>query len=276
MKNAKIFFTLKFIFPMLFVLAVNGAFSLETKVATFTVLSNADNVADNLREVPGVATHFTVVAATPVMSGVPLPVIVTAYDSSGNVVTDYNGTIHFTSSDGAANLPGDYTFFPGDFGSRQFSPRLNTLGNQTITVTDTANATITGTSNTITVQPSSSNLIVTRTDDRNQACSIGDCSLREAVNAANALPSDDTINFDPVVFATPQSIELTVYGTPIRVFNNGKLTINGAGKVTLTGETFGVRAIEVDVAADLTINELTIDRIRGDSSAGGILNLEER
>ena len=36
---------------------------------------------------------------------------------------------------------------------------------------------------------------VTRTDDRNNSsCVVGDCSLREAVNAANALPGADKIN----------------------------------------------------------------------------------
>ncbi len=37
-------------------------------------------------------------------------------------------------------------------------------------------------------------LTVTRNDDRNNAaCVSGDCSLREAVNAANASASDDAI-----------------------------------------------------------------------------------
>ncbi len=38
-------------------------------------------------------------------------------------------------------------------------------------------------------------LTVTRTEDRNATCVTGDCSLREAVNAANAAVTNDTINF---------------------------------------------------------------------------------
>jgi hypothetical protein len=38
---------------------------------------------------------------------------------------------------------------------------------------------------------------VTRSDDRNASCIPGDCSLREAVEAANSSATDDTINFAP-------------------------------------------------------------------------------
>lgn len=36
---------------------------------------------------------------------------------------------------------------------------------------------------------------VTGSDDRNAACAPGNCSLREAVDAANAAPGDDIIEF---------------------------------------------------------------------------------
>ena len=35
---------------------------------------------------------------------------VTAVDAYGNVATGYTGTVHFTSSDGQAVLPANYTF----------------------------------------------------------------------------------------------------------------------------------------------------------------------
>jgi len=37
---------------------------------------------------------------------------VTASDAYGNLATKYTGTVHFTSSDGSATLPADYTFRP--------------------------------------------------------------------------------------------------------------------------------------------------------------------
>lgn len=99
------------------------------------------------------ATHFVVVATSPQTAGTPFSVIVTAADVSGNTVTGYTGTAHFTSSDVAASLPADYTFVGGDGGVHTFTngATLRTTGGQTITVTDTITPSLTGTSGTITV-----------------------------------------------------------------------------------------------------------------------------
>ncbi|MCA1637998.1 MAG: FG-GAP-like repeat-containing protein [Acidobacteria bacterium] len=71
-------------------------------------------------------------------------------------------------------------------------------------------------------------LIVTRSDDRNNTtCVTGDCSLREAVNAANASATDDTINFASGL----TTITLT---NEIVINNAGTLTINGLGANVLT------------------------------------------
>jgi hypothetical protein len=82
-------------------------------------------------------------------------VTVTAYDASGNVLTNYVGSVYFTSSDPQAILPftisSPYTFTSADQGVHDFSGLgfiLKTVGNQNITVTDessgiSANLTIT-------------------------------------------------------------------------------------------------------------------------------------
>jgi hypothetical protein len=78
----------------------------------------------------------------------------TAYDASYNVATGYTGTVHFTSTDGAATLPVNYTFTGADAGTHTFANgfTLRTVGSQIVTVTDTLNATITG-SKGVTVGP---------------------------------------------------------------------------------------------------------------------------
>lgn len=78
----------------------------------------------------------------------------TAYGSDFNVATGYTGTVHFTSTDGSATLPLDYTFTPGDNGTHTFPSGfiLRTAGSQVVTVTDNANPTITGTDG-VTVGP---------------------------------------------------------------------------------------------------------------------------
>jgi Abnormal spindle-like microcephaly-assoc'd, ASPM-SPD-2-Hydin len=76
--------------------------------------------------------------------GTPFSLTVTAQNpTSGGTMTSYIGTVHFTSSDGAAVLPSDYTFTNGDQGTHTFSITLNTNGSQTVTGTDTVNSAVT-------------------------------------------------------------------------------------------------------------------------------------
>ena len=86
----------------------------------------------------------------PWLAGASHSVTITARDAYGNVATAYLGTVHVTSSDGAATLPADYTFVVGDAGVHKLTVKLKTVGSQWVRATDTHTATITG-SVTITV-----------------------------------------------------------------------------------------------------------------------------
>jgi uncharacterized protein (TIGR03437 family) len=92
------------------------------------------------------------ITATPVTvtAGTQFMFTATAEDSFGNVVQNYTGTLHFTSSDPNAVNPPDSTLTNG---TGTFTATLETAGSQTLTATDTANAMITGTSNGIVVTP---------------------------------------------------------------------------------------------------------------------------
>src|SRR5262249_41398496 len=63
-----------------------------------------------------VATHFRVSAPASAAAGTPVSVTVTARDTYNRAVPGYTGTVHFTSSDPLAVLPGDYTFTAADKG----------------------------------------------------------------------------------------------------------------------------------------------------------------
>ncbi|MFL6244606.1 MAG: hypothetical protein ACJ74H_01175 [Thermoanaerobaculia bacterium] len=78
----------------------------------------------------------------------------TAYNANYTVATGYTGTVHFTSTDGAATLPTNYTFTGGDAGVHTFPAgfTLRTAGSQVVTVTDIAVTTNT-TSAGVTVGP---------------------------------------------------------------------------------------------------------------------------
>jgi hypothetical protein len=62
------------------------------------------------------------------------------------------GTVKFTSSDSSASLPVNYTFKTSDHGVHTFSAAFNTVGAQSLTATDTATSSITGTQTGIVVQ----------------------------------------------------------------------------------------------------------------------------
>ena len=85
------------------------------------------------------------------VAGVAHNLTVKAHDSSGDTAADYTGTVHFTSSDPKAVLPADYTFTVADAGVHVFSVTLNTSGSQSVTATDTANASIKGSQSGIVV-----------------------------------------------------------------------------------------------------------------------------
>lgn len=64
---------------------------------------------------------------------------VQATDADGNLLSDYVGIIHFSSSDSAAVLPPDYTFTAADQGSHRFNITFNAVGGQSLSVVDSAN-----------------------------------------------------------------------------------------------------------------------------------------
>src|SRR5262249_41459298 len=101
-------------------------------------------------------------------SGLSSPAIsnftVTALDVNGNKATGYTGTVKFTSSSSPkADLPANYAFTAGDAGVHTFSANLRLAGSQSITATDSAIATFTGSQSGIIINPGPAHhLIVAR------------------------------------------------------------------------------------------------------------------
>jgi hypothetical protein len=94
------------------------------------------------------ASQLLITAPATAVTGTPFDVTLTALDPYSNVDMNYGGTVTWTSSDTDPRLllPADYTFQPTDNGMVTFSGgvTLITLGNQSITATDTVSG-ITGT-----------------------------------------------------------------------------------------------------------------------------------
>jgi hypothetical protein len=94
-----------------------------------------------------------VVAGIPssVTAGTAMSFTVTATDANGNKATGYRGTVHFSSSDGQAILPANYTFTAADNGVHTFSVTFQTAGTESLTAADMARSSIAGTRANITV-----------------------------------------------------------------------------------------------------------------------------
>ena len=117
-----------------------GTFSVTFETLGSQTLTATDTVTSGIA---GFSNPITVSAASPVrhflITGVPssaLPATpftftVEALDSSNNLVTSYNGSLKFTSSDGQAVLPTNVHLTSG-LGT--FSATLQTLGVQTLSV----------------------------------------------------------------------------------------------------------------------------------------------
>ncbi len=97
-------------------------------------------------------SQFAVSAPVDSTTGTPFSVTVTAEDAYGNLVSNYTGTVHFSSTDSAASLPANYAFQAADDGSHAFTNAVtletgSLLGTATtLTATDTVKSTVTGAS----------------------------------------------------------------------------------------------------------------------------------
>jgi hypothetical protein len=135
-------------------------FTVTLKTAGWQSVAATDTAAPNLSAGQSASVNAAALSSL-LISGFPSSLTagddgyfsVSGADAYGNAVTDYAGTIRFTSSDGSAVLPADYTFSEWDYGTGYFYANLHTVGKQSITVTDTSNGALTATHSDIHVNP---------------------------------------------------------------------------------------------------------------------------
>jgi hypothetical protein len=92
------------------------------------------------------ASALVLTAPATVTAGTAFDLAVQAVDPFGQTAVGYTGTVTFSSSDGQAALPSDYTFTTADAGMHTFAgaTTLASAGSQTVTATDTGTAALTG------------------------------------------------------------------------------------------------------------------------------------
>ena len=124
--------------------------------ATDTAFSSITGSQSGITVSPSAIDHLQVTTPSSATAGASFDVRVTAQDPYNNTVTNYTGTVTFTSSDTDLRvvLPAAYPFMPSDNGVHTFSggATLISAGSQTITATDTATSSVNGTG-TVTVTP---------------------------------------------------------------------------------------------------------------------------
>ncbi|MEO8392801.1 MAG: S8 family serine peptidase, partial [Chloroflexota bacterium] len=174
-------------------------------------------------------------------------------------------------------LPNASIVFGGSGANRTvtLTPATGQTGTTTITITvHDANNGIASTSFVFSV---GSYLAVDTTSDADlQTCTTApnDCSLRGAINRANAISGADSISFDATLFATPHTITLLSSLPPI----TSPLTIEGTGAnlVTISGAN-SYQVFKINSGTSLTLNKVTVANgklLSGDqyTSGGGFLN----
>ena len=198
---------------------------------------------------PAAATSFVITGFPTTVAGVAHPIVVTAKDAFGNVSVGYTGTVAFSSSDVQAGLPAAYTFTAADAGVRTFYVALKTVGTQSVTVTDSANATITSTFAGIFVTPAATATFALISSSAKAG--VAQSLTVEALDAfGNLTPnyegdvsfssSDVQAGLPPSYDFTTQPSTLVVRGTP--VVTPADLGIH---TFTITLKTAGVQSVTI-------------------------------
>ncbi len=123
-----------------------GTQTLTATDTTTTAIAGTSNTI-SVSPVIGAAAHFSVSGPSSTTAGNAFVLTVKALDSAGNTASGYAGTVQFSSSDSQVGLPANGTLASG---IGYFAAVLKTAGNQALTVTDTVNNAIAGTSAAIT------------------------------------------------------------------------------------------------------------------------------
>jgi CSLREA domain-containing protein len=118
---------------------------------------------------------------------------------------------------------------------------------------------------------------VTKIADTNDGTCNADCSLREAITAANAAPDADTITLPLGVYTLTFGSQLPAVASAITI--NGSGAANTIIQAGFSPNTATYRVFEVTSSGDLTLNSLTVRNGRCNGSCanvtdggGGILN----
>jgi hypothetical protein len=117
----------------------------QTVTATDSANSTLSGSATTNVASAAVATHFVVLLSPNTTNGSATTALIVAEDAENHIVPGYAGTANWSSTDSAATLPATVTF---DHGYAKVQITFATVGQQTVTATDSINSAIVGTATT--------------------------------------------------------------------------------------------------------------------------------
>ena len=219
----------------------------RTVTATDTANSALTVTTSPITVDPAATSKLVVSTTPPEVAGTAFPIVVTAEDPYNNTTPAYTGTVHLTSTDGAAQLPADYTFTGGgagnDNGVHTFTPGVATGGvtlytsGSTVTATDTVTSSITGAKPTISLASPSTDLTAPPSSVQIQP---GGTAVDFTLDASFSgqpltLPSDVA---QPATTYAPGSYTVNCPTQLVQcvVGNAGTVTLSGTGPFTIPVE----------------------------------------
>jgi len=221
----------------------------QTITATDTTTSALTVTTSPITVTPAAPSQLVISATPPAVAGTAFPIVVTAKDLSNNTTPSYTGTVHFTSTDGAAQLPADYTFTGGDNGVHTFTPGVASGGvtlyasGSTVTATDTATPSVTGATPAIVLGAPSTVLSAPSSSVQIQSAgSAVDFTLDASFSGHPlTLPSDVS---QPATTYAPGSYTVNCPAQLVQcvVGNAGTVTLSGTGPFTIPVEVTQVNA----------------------------------
>jgi hypothetical protein len=177
------------------------------------------------------ASTFVLTAPSTATAGTPFNVTVKAVDRFGQTAVGYTGTVHFSSADGQAVLPGDYTFTSADAGLHSFTVTLKTAGSQSVTATDTVTNSITGSASVSVTAAAADHLLFLQQPTNTAAGQTMSPVILEVVDAfGNVVTGDNS-----------ETITLSIGNNPTGGTLSGTLTVTVVNGVA----TFGHLSIDL-------------------------------
>ena len=174
------------------------------------------------------ASKLLVVGPASAIAGATQTVTVTAQDASGTTVRGYTGIVHFTSTDAQASLPADYRFVASDNGIHLFTNAviLKTAGAQTVTATDIGTASITDSTDPITVSAAAATRLVISQPSETVATAV--------MSPAVAVSVQDSFGNPVTSSAAPISVGIDT--NPSSGTLSGTFTVNAVNGVATFGD----------------------------------------